>query len=63
METKRADVRVFLQIWDTSNGSVAWEGLQETTSSKESFSEQRVTLRAVLSEALAELLAPGEAAP
>jgi hypothetical protein len=56
METKRADVRVFLQIWDTSNGSVAWEGLQETTSSKESFSEQRVTLRAVLSEALAELV-------
>jgi hypothetical protein len=56
METKRADVRVFLQIWDTSNGSVAWEGLQETTYSQESFSEQRVTLRTVLSEALAELV-------
>ena len=56
METKRADVRVFLQIWDASNGSVAWEGLQETTYSRESFSEQRVTLRTVLSEALTELV-------
>jgi hypothetical protein len=56
IETKRADVRVYLQIWDTSNGSVAWEGLQETTYSRESFSEQRVTLRTVLAEALTELV-------
>jgi hypothetical protein len=56
VETKRADVRVYLQIWDTSNGSVAWEGLQETTYSRESFSEQRVTLRTVLAEALTELV-------
>ena len=56
VETKRATVRLFLQIWDTTNGTVAWEGLQETSFSEEAISEQRVTLRAVLSEASAALV-------
>ncbi len=56
METKRADVRLFLQIWDTRDGSVAWEGLEETTYAQEAFSEQRVTLRTALSESASEMI-------
>jgi hypothetical protein len=51
IETKRATVRVYLQIWDASHGTVAWEGLQEMTYSEEQISEQHITLRTVLSEA------------
>lgn len=56
METKRADVRLFLQIWDTRDGTVAWEGLEETTYAQEAFSEQRVTLRTALSQSATELI-------
>lgn len=51
METRRATVRLYLQIWDARTGTVAWEGLQETTYSEEAISEERVTLRRVLTEA------------
>jgi hypothetical protein len=56
VETKRATVRLYLQIWDATAGTVAWEGLQETTYSEEQVSEQQVTLRTVLSEASAALV-------
>ena len=29
LETKTSTIRLFLQIWDSSDGSVAWEGSQE----------------------------------
>jgi hypothetical protein len=31
METKTSTIRLFLQIWDSRDGSVAWEGAQEST--------------------------------
>jgi hypothetical protein len=51
IDTKRASVRLYLQIWDATEGTVAWEGLQETAYSEEQISEEQVTLRTVLSEA------------
>ena len=40
LETKTSTIRLFLQIWDSSDGSVAWEGSQESTVSHESIVEE-----------------------
>lgn len=42
-DTKQANMRVFLQIWDSHNGSVAWEGGQELNLAYESSREKPVT--------------------
>jgi len=56
IETKRATVRLYLQIWDANAGTVAWEGLQEMAYSEEQISEEQVTLRVVLTKASVELV-------
>ncbi|VAX12409.1 hypothetical protein MNBD_GAMMA24-2400, partial [hydrothermal vent metagenome] len=40
METKRANLRVFLQIWDSQEGSIVWEGLEELNLSTDTFTEK-----------------------
>lgn len=45
MQTKTTYLRVFLQIWDGQNGSVAWEGSQEITSSEETFKEDVISFK------------------
>jgi len=42
LETKRANLRIFLQIWDGREGTIAWEGYEEIFFSDESFSERGV---------------------
>lgn len=39
LDTKQAVLRVFLQIWDSRNGSVAWEGSAELSYAYESVKE------------------------
>ena len=29
MQTKQANIRIFFQIWDSKDGSIAWEGTEE----------------------------------
>lgn len=43
LETKRANLRVFLQIWDTQEGVIAWEGYEEMNYSTETYTEQGIT--------------------
>ena len=43
LETKRANLRVFLQIWDTQEGMIAWEGYEEMNFSTETYTEQGIT--------------------
>ena len=43
LETKRATLRVFLQIWDSEEGTIAWEGYEEMNFAKDTYSEQGVT--------------------
>ena len=57
VDTQYAQVRVFLQIWDSNDGTIAWEGMQELRISSESISDQPVTLRSVLEHAALDLVA------
>lgn len=50
METKSSTIRLFLQIWDSHDGSIAWEGSQESTLSHESVSEEYVPMTSVVEE-------------
>ena len=43
LETKRANLRVFLQIWDTQEGMIAWEGYEEMNYATETYTEQGIT--------------------
>ncbi len=50
LETKRASIRVFLQIWDTQTGNIAWEGYQEMSFSNDTYSEEGVTFHDIVRE-------------
>ncbi|MFY9327536.1 MAG: hypothetical protein WAO76_05875 [Georgfuchsia sp.] len=65
METKSSTIRIFLQIWDSNDGSIAWEGSQESTLSLDSFSEENISLRSLVEESARELIRhfPHEANP
>ena len=54
-ETKSTTLRLFLQIWDSNDGSVAWEGTEEMTYSYDSVSEGTVTFRGAVEQASREL--------
>jgi hypothetical protein len=49
-ETKSTSVRLFLQIWDSDDGAIVWEGAVEITSAYDSMSEETVTFRSVIEE-------------
>ena len=51
LETKYAKLRLFLQIWDAADGSIAWEGLQELNWSEEEVNEDAVSLQTVIGQA------------
>jgi hypothetical protein len=51
LETKYAKLRLFFQIWDASDGSIAWEGVQELNWSEEEVNEDAVSLQTVIGEA------------
>ncbi len=57
LETKHATLRLFFQIWDAKDGSIAWEGVQELSWSEEQVNEDTVTLQTVISEAARNLAA------
>ena len=56
VETKHANIRLFLQIWDTTDGTIVWEGVQELNYSEEALSEKTITLRTVVEKAAHELI-------
>jgi len=51
VETKYAKLRLFFQIWDAKDGSIAWEGVQELNWSEEEVNEDAVSLQTVIGEA------------
>ncbi|OHC64577.1 MAG: hypothetical protein A2045_06450 [Rhodocyclales bacterium GWA2_65_20] len=57
LETKSSTIRLYLQIWDSQDGSIAWEGSQESSSSHESLAEEYVSLRRVIEESANGLVA------
>ena len=56
VDTQYADVRLFLQIWDSRDGSIAWEAMQELRIARESTTEEPVMLRAIVERSARELI-------
>jgi len=57
LETKTTSLRLYLQIWDGENGSVAWEGAQELLSSHETLQEDAISFKTAVEQSANELLA------
>ena len=57
VETQYADVRLFLQVWDGRDGSIAWEAMQELRIARESMTEKPLMLRQMLEHSARELIA------
>jgi hypothetical protein len=57
VETKYAHIRLFLQVWDSQTGGIAWEGVQEMRHSQDTMSEEPVMQRTVLERTARDLIA------
>lgn len=57
VDTKQANMRVFVQIWDSQKGSVAWEGGGEINYAFDTMSEQPVMFELVAETAAREIFA------
>ena len=56
VSTKIARLRLFFQIWDASDGSIAWEGLDELEYAEDTGLERAVTLKKVIDKAASDLV-------
>jgi hypothetical protein len=56
VETRYASVRVFLQIWDSTDGSIAWEGMQEFLYARDRIDEAPVTFRTAVERTAEEVV-------
>lgn len=56
VETKSAHLRLFFQIWDSMDGTVAWEATQELHYSHDTISERQLTLPKVVGRAAKDLV-------
>lgn len=57
VQTQYGHVRLFLQIWDSSDGSIAWEGMQEMRISQETTTEEPVMQHTVFEHTARDLVA------
>lgn len=57
VETKTAAVRLFFQIWDSREGTVAWEATEEVHYSYDTVTEEQLTLPRVVGQAAQDLIA------
>ncbi len=57
LQTLQANVRLFLQIWDSKNGTIAWEGMDELNYAYDTDREKPVTFRKVVTDAANRLIA------
>lgn len=57
MVTKSARIRVFFQIWDSLDGSIAWEGSQELNYANDTTSEEPITFKTVVNKTANNLIA------
>jgi hypothetical protein len=56
LETKKADLRLVLQIWNASDGSIAWETVEELSYAQDTVFSGSVAMRTVLEEVLENLI-------
>lgn len=56
IETHITVLRLFLQIWDSKDGSIVWEGAHELTSAHDTASEGTVTFKSSMEDAAQNLV-------
>lgn len=56
LNTKQASIRLFFQIWDSQDGSIVWEGVDELQHTMDTATEETITLKKVLEKASAHLV-------
>jgi hypothetical protein len=56
VNTKSARIRLFFQIWDSRNGTVAWEGIEELSMASETSKEKNITFANVVETAAKNLI-------
>ena len=57
VQTQAANIRLFLQIWDTHDGSIVWEGSNELNRAYDTLSERSVSFDLVVRDSARELIA------
>ena len=57
LQTQAANIRLFLQVWDTHDGSIVWEGNNELNRAFDTISERSVAFDTVVRESASELIA------
>lgn len=57
VETKYAHIRLFLQVWDSRDSTIAWEGMQEMRHAHDTFTEEPIMQRTVLERTARDLIA------
>ncbi len=57
VETKYAHLRLFLQVWDSADGSIAWEGVLELRIAQDTMTEEPVMQRTILERTARDLVA------
>lgn len=56
LQTKHGRIRLFVQIWDSKQGTIAWEGLQELNLAYDTAFETPVTFNQLVTEVSRQLL-------
>ena len=57
VETKYAHIRLFLQVWDSRDRTIAWEGMQEMRHAHDTVTEEPIMQRTVLERTARDLIA------
>lgn len=55
-QTKKAGIRLFMQIWDGQDGSIAWEGSEEFHYAYDTGAEKPITFKAIIEKAADNLI-------
>jgi hypothetical protein len=56
LQTQYANMRVFFQVWDSRDGTIAWEGINELTFAKDTSRELPISFRDVAEHAATDLV-------
>jgi hypothetical protein len=56
VDTKSADLRLFFQIWNTQDGTIAWEGVREIHYAIDRVTETPVTQRTIIQKAAHDII-------
>jgi hypothetical protein len=56
LQTQYANMRVFFQVWDSRDGTIAWEGINELTVAIDTSRELPISFRTIAEHAASDLV-------